>query len=97
LGIVEGKGTDNLALMKYIDRTSDLKKGDLIVTGGLDKIFPKGFPLALVSSVEDKAFSVAMKVELKPVIEPTEIEDVFIVLNSQGEDYTLSQVESPAQ
>lgn len=97
LGIVEGKGSDNLALMKYIDRTSDLKKGDLIVTGGLDKIFPKGFPLALVSNVEDKAFSVAIKVELKPVIEPTEIEEVFIVLNSQGEDYTLSQVENPAQ
>jgi rod shape-determining protein MreC len=94
LGIVEGKGTDNLALMKYIDRTTDLKKGDIIVTGGLDKIFPKGFPLAEVETVEDKAFSVAMKIELRPVIEPTEIEDVFVVLNSHGEDFTLSQAET---
>jgi rod shape-determining protein MreC len=94
LGIVEGKGTDNLALMKYIDRTTDLKKGDIIVTGGLDKIFPKGFPLAEVENVEDKAYSVAMKIELRPMIEPTEIEEVFIVLNSHGEDYTLSQAET---
>ncbi len=93
LGIVEGKGTDNLALMKYIDRTTDLKKGDIIVTGGLDKVFPKGFPLAEVQYVEDKAYSVAMKIELRPVIEPTEIEEVFVVLNSNGEDYTLSQAE----
>lgn len=94
LGIVEGKGTDNLALMKYIDRTTDLKKGDIIVTGGLDKVFPKGFPLAEVQYVEDKAYSVAMKIELRPVIEPTEIEEVFVVLNSNGEDYTLSQAET---
>ena len=94
LGIVEGKGTDNLALMKYIDRTTDLKKGDVIVTGGLDKVFPKGFPLAEVENVEDKAYSVAMKIELRPVIEPTEIEEVFVVLNSHGEDYTLSQLET---
>ena len=94
LGIVEGKGTDNLALMKYIDRTTDLKKGDIIVTGGLDKVFPKGFPLAEVENVEDKAYSVAMKIELRPVIEPTEIEEVFVVLNSHGEDYTLSQLET---
>ncbi len=93
LGIVEGKGTDNLALMKYIDRTTDLKKGDIIVTGGLDKVFPKGFPLAEVQYVEDKAYSVAMKIELRPVIDPTEIEEVFVVLNSNGEDYTLSQAE----
>lgn len=92
LGIVEGKGTDNLALMKYIDRTTDLKKGDVIVTGGLDKVFPKGFPLAEVENVEDKAYSVAMKIELRPMIEPTEIEEVFVVLNSHGEDHTLSQV-----
>jgi rod shape-determining protein MreC len=94
LGIVEGKGTDNLALMKYIDRTTDLKKGDIIVTGGLDKVFPKGFPLAEVENVEDKAYSVAMKIELRPVIEPTEIEEVFVVLNSHGEDYTLTQAET---
>ncbi len=91
LGIVEGKGTDDLALMKYIDRTTDLKKGDIIVTGGLDKVFPKGFPLAEVENVENKAYSVAMKIELRPVIEPTEIENVFIVINSHGEDHTLSQ------
>ena len=94
LGIVEGKGTDDVALMKYIDRTTDLKKGDVIVTGGLDKVFPKGFPVAVVQNVEDKAFSVAMKIELKPVIEPTEIEEVFVVLNSHGEDYTLTQAEN---
>lgn len=84
-GYVEGNGGSNCAL-KYTDRTSELVKGDLIVTGGLDNVFPKGFPLAVVESVENKAYSVALKVDLKPIVEPFEVEEVFVVLNSQGED-----------
>lgn len=85
-GYVEGNGGNDCAL-KYTDRTSELSKGDVIVTGGLDHIFPKGFPLAIVEKVENKAYSVALKIELRPIIEPYEIEEVFVVLNSHGEDY----------
>lgn len=84
-GYVEGNGGSECSL-KYTDRTTELAKGDLIVTGGLDNVFPKGFPLAIVESVENKAYSVALKVQLKPVIEPSEVEEVFIVVNSHGED-----------
>lgn len=86
-GYVEGNGGTECSL-KYTDRTTELTKGDLIVTGGLDNVFPKGFPLATVESVENKAYSVALKVQLKPVIEPNEVEEVFVVINSHGEDLT---------
>lgn len=90
-GYVEGNGGSTSSL-KYTDRTSELLKGDRIVTGGLDNVFPKGFPLAVVEKVENKAYSVALKIELKPIVEPFEVEEVFVVVNSQGEDFTPSPV-----
>lgn len=86
-GYVEGNGGSTCSL-KYTDRTSELKKGDLVVTGGLDNVFPKGFPLAIVENVENKAYSVALKVDLKPIVEPFEVEEVFIVINAKSEDFT---------
>ncbi len=84
-GIVEGKSQNGCAL-KYVERTEDVKEGDLVVTGGLDNIFPKGFPVAIVESVERKTFSVSLKVELRPVVDPYKVEEVFVVLDAAKED-----------
>lgn len=84
-GIVEGK-SDTKCLLKYVERSEDVKIGDLVVTGGLDNIFPKGYPIATIESVERKTFSVSLKVELKPIIDANKVEEVFIVTNAQDED-----------
>ncbi|WP_413584617.1 rod shape-determining protein MreC [Bdellovibrio sp. HCB274] len=85
-GIVEGKSQTSCAL-KYVERTEDVKEGDLVVTGGLDNIFPKGFPVAIVESVERKTFSVSLKVDLRPVVDPYKVEEVFIIIDSSKEDF----------
>ncbi|MGZ3747553.1 MAG: rod shape-determining protein MreC [Pseudobdellovibrionaceae bacterium] len=84
-GIVEGKNPGTCQL-KYVEKTEDVKKGDLVVTGGLDNIFPKGFPVAVVESVERKNFSVSLKVDLKPVVDPYKVEEVFVVVNAMNTD-----------
>jgi rod shape-determining protein MreC len=84
-GIVEGRGA-NACNLKYVERTEDVKEGDLVITGGLDNIFPKGFPIAIVESVERKTFSVSLKVELKPIVDPGKVEEVFVVVNAREED-----------
>lgn len=85
-GIVEGKSQNGCAL-KYVERTEDVKQGDLVVTGGLDNIFPKGFPVAIVESVERKTFSVSLKVDLRPVVDPYKVEEVFVVVDAAKEDF----------
>lgn len=85
-GIVEGKSQSSCAL-KYVEKTEDVKQGDLVVTGGLDNIFPKGFPVAIVESVERKTFSVSLNVELRPVVDPYKVEEVFIVFNAAKADF----------
>ncbi|WP_347359231.1 rod shape-determining protein MreC [Bdellovibrio sp.] len=87
-GIVEGKSQYSSTLqLKYVERTEDVQEGDLVVTGGLDNIFPKGFPVAVVESVEKKTFSVSLKVDLRPVVDPYKVEEVFIVLQGNNEDF----------
>ncbi len=86
-GIVEGKNSVTCAL-KYVEKSEDVQAGDIVVTSGLDNIFPKGFPIATVESVENKAFSVSLKVELKPTIDPDKIEEVFVILNAANEDFS---------
>lgn len=84
-GIVEGKGNSD-AVLKYVERTEDVKPGDIVVTGGLDNIFPKGFPIAVVEATEKKHISVSLKVELKPLVDPDKVEEVFVVLNAANQD-----------
>jgi rod shape-determining protein MreC len=85
-GIVEGK-SQNGCTLKYVEKTEDVKEGDLVVTGGLDNIFPKGFPVAIVESVERKTFSVSLKVDLRPVVDPYKVEEVFVVTQASNEDF----------
>lgn len=85
-GIVEGRSSSNLCSLKYVERSEDVKPGDVVVTDGLDNIFPKGFPIAVVESVERKTFSVSLRVDLKPIADPLKVEEVFVITNANQED-----------
>lgn len=49
--IVTGMGHDRLLEVRFLDMHADLKEGDLLVTSGLDGIYPAGIPIAQVTSV----------------------------------------------
>lgn len=85
-GIVEGKNSSLISL-RYIEKSEDVQAGDLVVTSGLDNIFPKGFPIAKVESVEDRSYSVSLKVELSPVVNPNKIEEVFVIVDAKQFDF----------
>lgn len=84
-GILEGKSPTECSL-KYVERSEDVKVGDLVVTGGLDNIFPKGFPIAVVQNVERKTFSVSLKIDLKPVVNPYKVEEVMVIADAANAD-----------
>ncbi len=85
--IVEGRGKDSGSL-QYVERDQDIQVGDIIVTGGLDKIYPIGFPLAIVSEVVKKTNSSMRVINVKPVSESDRIEEIFVVVNAENEDFT---------
>jgi rod shape-determining protein MreC len=86
-GIVEGKNSST-CLLRYLEKSEDIQVGDLVVTSGLDNIFPKGFPIATVESIENKNYSISVQVELRPVVDSNKVEEVFVIVNAANEDLT---------
>ncbi len=82
-GLVEG-ATSTTARLKYLQRTDDIEVGDLIVTTGLDDIYPQGFPVGRVISVEKKTYGISQKVMLSPTVDPFRLEEVFVVIKSNN-------------
>lgn len=85
-GLIEGKSKES-CILQYVERTEDVKDGDLIVTGGLDNIFPKGFPLGVITNIERKTKNASLQIEVKPVVDANKVEEVFIVKASASEDF----------
>lgn len=49
--LTRGLGSDSLIEIPYLDQHSDVLAGDLLVTSGLDGVFPRGIPVARVLQV----------------------------------------------
>lgn len=86
-GIIEGFSKEGCR-MRYLRRSDDVQDGDLIVTSGLDNIFPKGFPIGIVTAVKKSEYGVSQDIEVSPFINSTNMEEIFVVLNSHSEDFT---------
>ena len=64
--VVFGLGNGQLEL-RYLPATTDVQNGDILVTSGLDGIFPRGLPVARVVHIErDTAYSFA-RIHCAPV------------------------------
>lgn len=84
-GIVEGKTKDH-CLLNYLRREDDVKIGDIIVTSGLNHVFPKGIPVGTVQDVKKSQYGISQVVEIVPAVSVSQLEEVFIVLNLAKED-----------
>ncbi len=49
--IAVGKGLSQELELLYIPKNADIKIGDLLVTSGMDELFPAGYPVARVKTV----------------------------------------------
>src|SRR4051812_1649625 len=77
-GVVVGAGDDRLRL-EYVSETSDVQKGDTVVTSGIDGIYPKGFVIGEVDSVE-KTGVTFRTIGIRPAVDFSALEDVLVVL-----------------
>jgi rod shape-determining protein MreC len=75
-GIVMGTGTD-LLRMEYLAATADIRPGDVVVTSGMDGVYPKGFPIGRVERVERAGISVKAAV-VRPAVDYWKLEEVLV-------------------
>jgi rod shape-determining protein MreC len=77
-GIVMGSGDTRLRL-EYVTEVADVAVGDLVVTSGIDGIFPKGFTIGSVIAV-DKSGGAYRQITVEPAVDFSTLEEVLVVL-----------------
>lgn len=77
-GLVEGHSRDKLR-MTHLLRADDVIVGDIVVTSGINQIFPKGFPVGKVISVEKDSYGISQTAEVEPKANPFNLDEVFVI------------------
>jgi rod shape-determining protein MreC len=77
-GLVTGTG-DALLTLDFLSELEDVMTGDLVVTSGIDGIYPKGYIIGRVESFEKNGNSFT-KISVRPAVDFTSIEEVLVVL-----------------
>ena len=76
-GVVMGIG-DGMLKMQYVPGTADVKTGDLVVTSGIDGIYPKGFVIGTVEH-SDRGIGAYSEITVRPAADFARLEEVLIV------------------
>jgi rod shape-determining protein MreC len=77
-GVIVAGGGDPPLEMEYVSSLSDVKTGDMVVTAGTDGIYPKGFPVGRVESVQRGA-GMYRRIGVRPVVDFSNIEEVLVI------------------
>ena len=85
-GVLKGKSTDQCQL-DYVLRKKDVRVGDIVVSSGLDGIYPKGLRIGLVSEVVDHDADIFHDVILTPFVDFEKLEEVLVVLDIQKHEF----------
>jgi len=80
-GIVSGTA-DGGVIMKYVERTMDIKPEDTVITSGLDGIFPRGLLIGSVSAIERKGPGLFLNVSIKPAADLRTLEQVLVIIEA---------------
>jgi rod shape-determining protein MreC len=76
-GVVEGTGGG--LRLNYVSGLADVQVGDTVVTSGIDGIYPKGFAIGQIESVE-RGSSGFGAIVVRPVVDSSSVEAVLVVV-----------------
>ena len=84
-GIVKGGGAD-YCVFDYVLRKHEISVGDMVVSSGLDGVFPKGFRVGRISEIVRQNAGIFQKVSVTPYVDFEILEEVFIISEPADED-----------
>jgi rod shape-determining protein MreC len=94
---VRGSGDDTKYLCKveYVQRTDEVEIGDLLVTSGVGRRFPKNIPIGVVTRVVKRDFGIYQEVVAAPAVDFSRLEEVVIVTGAPVDEPTASKDAPP--
>lgn len=79
IAILAGQGPGEPLELLYVPVSSTVSVGEILVTSGLDGIFPRGLPVARVTKVEKPEVSLFQTAQAEPLVEARALEDVLLL------------------
>lgn len=64
--VAYGRGQSNVLELRFMPTNADIQKGDVLVTSGIDGIYPPGLAVATVSLVENKSVDSFARIVCQP-------------------------------
>ncbi|MGD8477889.1 MAG: rod shape-determining protein MreC [Burkholderiales bacterium] len=64
--VIFGLGYDGTMEVRFMPVNADIEKGDLLVTSGIDGVYPSGLPVAFVDSIERNAVYPFARITTRP-------------------------------
>jgi len=85
-GVLEGAGRpDRYSIeIEHLDAEHEVRVGDLVHTSGEDRKFPQGILVGRISSLRRRARALLQEAEVRPAVDFTQLEEVFVVVTGAG-------------
>lgn len=79
-GTVRGTGTGMLEF-EFEARVGDVRPGDVVITSGLDAVYPKGLRIGKVGELIDPGGDLIQKAVVQPAVDFGRLEQVFVIFH----------------
>lgn len=80
VGILRGDGKGNV-IIDYYDRLDEAKEGDIIITSGLGRLYPKGIPVGKISRIIKSDSGLFQNIYVDQDEDFYKLENIFVVKN----------------
>ncbi len=77
-GIITGEPSGRL-LLQYVQRKHDIHVGDIVISSGLDGVFPKGIRIGYVHEVDKPDSGIFQQLAVTPYADFEKLEEVLVV------------------
>lgn len=81
---VRGNGSEKILDLANALRTDDIEEGDLLVTSGTDRIFPKGLVIGRIGRIDRKPYGMYLDGQVLPAVDVAGLEEVLVVVAPDG-------------
>ena len=94
-GILKGQGPNHPLLMEYVPQGSPVEEGEILVTSGLEEIFPKGMPVAKVTTIGRSGASLFQVIEAEQLFTPRQLEEVALLFKGPAAPQAAAPADTP--
>ena len=89
-GVIKGASSDQCKL-EYVLRKHEVAVGDIVISSGLDGVYPKGLRIGEVAAVSDHEADIFKEIDVRPFVDFEQMEEVLIIINSPTVEASASR------